>query len=936
MKRLLCLLIAVPIWIGFEGSAYPRGVITVNVAQYPINVTAGGISTWQMEGIRVFSANGNVKISQGRVQISANEATCWFYELEAGQKPVARMEILAAGNVVLIQGRDYDKYEEVYLRLETAAGITVNTHGGGAVQTLGEEQLVGSHLKLKKIKELGLSEFAYKEPLELELEEGPPAVSPVVDIVANDIDSWTEGDARIVIAIGDVEIKRAGQTLTADNAILWFDQQRVGGKETQNFKEFFAEGDVTIVMGEKEEEIRRADKVFENFVDAKGFYVNPRLKMPIKNFPLPIYTGGKEMKQVSRDKFVVKDGYVTTCSFGHPHFHVSSPKVKIRKRFDEEGDSYMEAKAYNSIFYVGGLPVAYMPVYKYSTRRKETILEDYSVGTSGRYGTFIRTDWNPYALPFVPESLGDWSDVVVNLDYLNKRGPAVGFEFEYEREGEKLEEAERLEGKLADAGIEGYLETYYVNDKLKKNEAPPREVIKNRNRGRILWRHRQQLTEDWRADAELSYLSDRGFLKEYFEREFREGKKQETYLSLRRLRGNRGTTLLFKDQINRFQTGPEERPLVAYHVIGQPLWENRLNLTSETELGFLDVQKGQGLKTRDIDTYRKLDATTTSAVKGDTENTVSWPFKWWVFKANPFVGGRTAGYSKSLEDGGPNGGATARFIGSLGLDASTQFWRVYGLENRLLRINGLRHLITPEVRWRMAPTVTKRPEDLLQYERSDGLYKYNSAIIGIRNRIQTRRGPPWKLKTVDLFEFDIEAHLFDPPRETSGPVVRTMMTAEGVIEPKRDNFLQFDLRTQLTNRLAMESTRNEFNLSEKDLDVFNWGLSFRSSGHWSYFAGYRFIKDVSSAVSFSANTLLGKTWRATFSESFDLGAEDAEGGKTSKNLYSNFTFAKEYHDWTAGINISFDVVNRNNAFSFVLTPKGVRRSFGRSYSYAGR
>ena len=125
------------------------------------------------------------------------------------------------------------------------------------------------------------------------------------------------------------------------------------------------------------------------------------------------------------------------------------------------------------------------------------------------------------------------------------------------------------------------------------------------------------------------------------------------------------------------------------------------------------------------------------------------------------MGGRLTGYSKSLENNGLNGDATGRFIGSLGFEGSTQFWRAYALESKLLRINGLRHIITPEVRWIAAPIVTKKPFDLLQYERSDALNDYNTATISLRNRMQTRRGPPWALTTVDLLEFDIGAHILN-------------------------------------------------------------------------------------------------------------------------------------------------------------------------------
>lgn len=909
--------------IGFEATAYPKGIITVNISQYPIRIIADSISSWQMEGMRVFSASGNVKITQGKVQISANSAVCWFYELEAGQKPEARMEILSQGDVVLIQGRDYENYEEVYLQLETAAGIVVNTYSGTPVQTFGEEQLTGSHLKLKKIKELGLSEFAYKEPLELELEAVPPGMPQVVDVVANDIDSWTEGDTRVVVAVGDVEIRRGEETLTADNAILWFDQEEKDGKKTPRFKEFYAEGNVSIAANETGKEIKQADKVFENFKESKGFFVNPRIKTPIEKFPLPIYTGGKEMKQISPDVYEIKDGYFTTCSFGYPHFHVSSPRVRIRRRF-EDGKGYAEAKAYDNVFYFGSIPTAYLPVYKYDTKKKEPLLVGYGAGSSQRFGTFIRTAWNPYALPFVPSSLGDWSSLVTNLDYLSKRGPATGFLFNYDREDVGL-------------GLEGFLQTFYVNDKLDKDEVPPRLTIKNKNRGRVLWRNRLEITEELRADAELSYLSDRGFLKEYFEEEFQEGKKQETYLNLRRLKDNRGATLLLKDEINNFQTGLEERPKMAYHAVGQPLWDNRLNMTSESNLGYLSMQIGDELESSNRDVFNRLKSTIGESFRFDSNNTLSAPFKWWVFKANPFVGGRLTGYSKSLENNGPNGDATGRFIGSLGFEGSTEFWRVYALDNKLFKINGLRHIITPEIRWNAAPIVTKKPEHLLQFERSDALNDYNTATISIRNRMQTRRGPPWALKTVDLLEFDIEAHLLNSPRKTADKsIVPTLMTPEGVIIPRRDSYLQFDLRTPITNRITLESERNEFNLSKKTFDVTNIGVSFKKSEDWSYFAGFRHIENTSNTLTLSTNMLVGKKWRLNFSEAFDFGVRTESGDRTSKNLFSNFSFTREAHDWIAGFNVFFDVVSRNNAFSFVFQPKGIARSIGRSYSFAGR
>ncbi|MEE9200726.1 MAG: LPS assembly protein LptD, partial [Candidatus Brocadiales bacterium] len=737
-----------------------------------------------------------------------------------------------------------------------------------------------------------------------------------------DIDSWVEGDTRIVVAAGDVEFKRGTQSFKADNAILWFGQDEHSGSKIANFKEFYAEGNVTIIATGAEDEIKHADKAFENIAESKGFFVNPRFKIISPALPLPLYVGGKEMKQITPDEFEIRDGYTTSCSFGYPHFHIKSSRVKIKRRVDSEGKSYSEIKAYDNVFYIGDLPAGYLPVYKYDTRRKEALLAGYGAGSSNRFGTYVTTEWNPYVLPFIPSSLADWSDLSINASYLHKRGPALGSEFDYRRE---------------DIGLEGFLQTFYVNDKLGRDEATPREEFSNRNRGRILWRNRLHITDDLRADSELSYLSDRDFLREYFEKEFLEGKPQETYFNLRRLKDNRGATFLVKNQLNDFQTGLEAYPLGTYEAIGQPLFDNRLNLTSKSGLGYLEFQIDEGLETRNKSSFDKLTATTGSSVRFDTDNTVSMPFTLKMLKLNPFVGNRITAYSKSLADGGPNGSATGRYIGKIGFEGSAQLWRVYSLENKLLRINGLRHIITPVFRWVASPVVTKSPDYLLQYERSDGLDTYNSAIIGLRNRLQTRRGPPWKTYVIDLLEFNTELHLYG---ETTQPedkeVTYTMMTAEGSIIPRRHSYLQFDLRAQPTNRLAMTSVGNEFDFKSRALEVFNLGLSFRKSENWSYFAGYRFIKSTSSTVILGANVLVGEKWRANFSESFDLGARTKSGDRTAKNLFSNFSFTRESHDWVAGINVSFDIANRDKSVGFVLTPKGIRRSLGSGYSFKGR
>ena len=139
--------------------------------------------------------------------------------------------------------------------------------------------------------------------------------------------------------------------------------------------------------------------------------------------------------------------------------------------------------------------MAFLPYLTPYFRKKEKLLKDWEFGNSSRFGSFLRTDWDLYALTGGKQK--DWSDLTLNLDYLQERGVGTGLDFEYKGED-----------------VFGFVNTYYIKDQgdFDINHIP----IEDRDRGTILWRHRQELPYDWRLDMEYSYLSDPRFLREYF------------------------------------------------------------------------------------------------------------------------------------------------------------------------------------------------------------------------------------------------------------------------------------------------------------------------------------------------------------------------------------------------------------------------------------
>ncbi|MCR4321387.1 MAG: LPS assembly protein LptD, partial [Candidatus Brocadiaceae bacterium] len=384
-------------------------------------------------------------------------------------------------------------------------------------------------------------------------------------------------------------------------------------------------------------------------------------------------------------------------------------------------------------------PVAYLPYLSLDVRKKENLLKDWEFGSSSRFGSFLRTDWDLYVLTGGKQK--EWSNLTLDLDYLQKRGLGTGLDFEYKGED-----------------VFGFVNTYYIKDQgdFDVNHIP----IEDRDRGTILWRHRQELPYDWRLDMEYSYLSDPRFLREYFEHQFKEEKDRETVLYLRRIHDTTAETFLVNEQLNAFDTTvdslrekrySERLPEAAYRIIGEPIWDNRLIFTSESSATYFKGSFDQSDMSRLDDSSIAFASAGPSVepqpvTRIDTVNRVSMPFKPGIFNINPFVEGRATGYTESIDTSGAddeaNGPATGRFIGSMGFDWSSTHWRTYSVYNDLFKINRLRHVFVPELRYTYSPVVTEDPNNLYQHDAIDALDTSQVAAIGVKNMFKTKRGEP--------------------------------------------------------------------------------------------------------------------------------------------------------------------------------------------------
>ncbi|GJQ58062.1 MAG: hypothetical protein SCALA701_08630 [Candidatus Scalindua sp.] len=906
------------LYVVFSYAHFAEGaLITKDVSQQPISISADTIMTWDENGYKVFYAQGNAKVEQGEIQIRSNSLVTWFSEVKVSQIVEGYVDVYCDSKVALSQDGISNDYEHLYLRLVTTAGIVADSNTA-KIQSLEDAVNVGTYLRGKKIRDDGEGEFASKDPpidIPISAPDSVPSEGVPVEIFADDIDSWVERDVRIVVATGNVRIERTGETLNADSVILYLDQkkEKEGDPEKQTFKEFYAEGNVTLRRGK---DILIADKVFENAEEGKGLLVNSTIRTTFSEVNIPMYIRGDEIKHRGQGQYDVKNGSFSSCTYGHPHFHFKSANIRLFKT----GQHTVIATQKDTL-YAGNVPIFYIPFLSFNLQKNKALLKNWETGTAGRLGRFVTTDWDLYSLASVG-SLSEWSELTFSADYFSDRGPAAGLDFEY-----------------AKPNFWGEARTYFVQDDatFDINSVP----IDDEDRGHFLWRHRQLLENGWRADIEISQVSDRSYFREFNVLEFKTDKDRETLLYLRKISDNKGLTLLAERQLRTYDTYVDSKrlnrkneslPEFKYRMIGEPLWEGKLNYTTETGLAYQSrmfdgispqraeeafLGRGALLTAERVFDRVPVRLEPEETIRFDTDHLLNAPFRLFGVNFNPFVGARLTGYSESVktdpitQENIGSGAARLRLIGSLGLEANTTLSRTYSTYNKFLNINRLRHMITPEVRFNFNPIATQDPEDLNQFDGVDAMDTFQSVVLGVRNRFQTKRGQTGNETPVTIADVDIEFNLFP---------------GNAGLNRKRDDYIKLDVRLNLSDKLSILSENNEFNLDRGGVDIFNLGINYNTP-KLNFFLGNRFIEDISSSVMVSSSVSIGEKWRVGFFELFDFKTRrrNPDGSlisEESSNLNTNVVISRYFHDWIGSMTLTIDEVRTNNVARFDVVPRG--------------
>ena len=314
-----------------------------------------------------------------------------------------------------------------------------------------------------------------------------------------------------------------------------------------------------------------------------------------------------------------------------------------------------------------------------------------------------------------------------------------------------------------------------------------------------------------------------------------------------------------------------------------------------------------------------------------------------TIKVVPYVAGTfgyddRSGFTRSLVDGSNSGefGEKCVGIGEGGVRVGTEFWKVYPTaQSRLWDVNGLRHIVRPEV-------------TAVVFAESDSVVEQHDMVnLSLSQRFQTKRGPCDKQRTVDWMRLDTEItfvrdaesagesapdrfiwnqpmiplRVLSPPQifnddiQATGGLTRVERWGPG------QNYFGLDYIWRVSDTFAVLSD-GYYDMQSCVVEQYNIGISRLVWPNLSYYIGSRYLRRVnvldeksSNAFVFAVTYEIDPRYTIMFSQQYDFGF--------GTNMRSDITLIRRYHRLFYGLTFSADQSLDKQAIVFSIWPQGV-------------
>jgi hypothetical protein len=675
----------------------------------------------------------------------------------------------------------------------------------------------------------------------------------------------------------------------------------------------YLEGDVVLSRGDR---MIRASQIYYDFENNRALILDAVMRIVEQDRGVPILVRAQTVRQLSSTEYVATHAKITSSEFYTPYYHIGADRVYIRDQTARDSSGHVVGltagsyEMYNSTFNVGGVPVAYWPYTKGEFKQGEMTLRSLRVGYASDFGATFETKWYLFNLLGMEQPKG--YDAWLNLDYYTKRGPGVGINVDYKRDN-----------------YYGLFRSYFIYDQGEDDLGPWGDTKPpDETRGRATWRHRQYLPKDWELTLEASYISDAGFLQEYEEKEFFEGKDQETLMYLEKRNGHWAFTALAQWRVMDFLTQTEHLPDLGFYMIGQDIG-GVATAFSESHAGLVRYLPDNR---RIFDTNRYNDNTDRSPVtpRFDERGELNLPLTLGPVKVVPFTTLRGSYWSSTptYAEWDDISGAAWRGFVNYGAKASTYFSRAYpDVQSRLFDINGIKHIIEPEAAgWMAHQNLTSM--DLYPFDQGiETVDAFGGGAGGIKQRWQTKRGGPGQWRIVDLLTWDLSVGAFQssdgrPDQITHG---QTYMSRpeDSIIA----NYVNSNLNYRLSDTTAFLWDFN-WDMDRDRVGTTDVSIAVERLPRLGYFIGWRYI-DVTESNLFGggANYQLNEKHTVALRAYYDL-----EEGRMAE---WTFTLLRRLPRWYVALTFGYDAVEDDWSITAAMWPEGLPEATFGSRKYTG-
>ncbi len=664
----------------------------------------------------------------------------------------------------------------------------------------------------------------------------------------------------------------------------------------------YLEGDVQMLQGPN---IIRASELYYDLLRDKALILDAVVRVMAPKRNIPLYIRAEEIRQLSLSEFSASEAKLTTSEFYTPHYHVGAGHIEIMNRTQTSpaGGQPVRAGSFrieDATLNVGGTPIMYWPYIRGSVDTGETAMRRMRTGFSDFFGLELETSWHLFHMLDLERP--DGFDGTLDLDFYSERGPAVGVKVNYERDR-----------------YYGLIKSYLLSDRGQDFLGRQREKQSQKDiRGRFLIRHRQYLEDDWQLSLEVSYLSNDGFLEEFFEREFDNDKEQETLLYLKKQRENWAFTVTMQGRILDFETQTERLPDLAYYRVGEPLGDG-VNWYSEWHSGLVRFRPGSQ-SFRDFLREGQL-AGSGTVLRMDSRQEITFPLDAGPVRLVPFLVLRNTSWDDS-----PRQGGLQRIYGAAGVRGNLYLSHLdRDIKSSMFDLDGIRHIVKLDVSaWASEANHTR--DELFPFDETvEGINDADGVLLAVRQRWQTKRGQGETRRTVDVLTMDVEAGFFndsDNKDQTNGyiPLARPE-------ESITRNFVNSSIIWRMNDRTALVSEMN-YDVNDGEMDVLNVSYVVDRSPRLSYLLGYRLIEETGSELmAIDVNYRFSEKHLLALRERFDL--------ERGQSLDFTVALVRKFPRWFGAVSFQLDEAEDDFGVSFSLWPEGLPKAALGSRRFTG-